>query len=282
VLASERSPVVRRLGVADPADITVSENQRLKKEVRDLRARVEAFESSRWWRLHPRSLLKRRRPPRPRQASTVATAPRTDDSVTARFRSDVVARGTFSEDWFTVHIPIWERVMRELEGQQARILELGSFEGLSACFLLWRLPDARLTCVDTFAGIAGYEAYGIETTELERRFDANVALVDSARVRKLVGTTHRLLPELVDQAEPFELIYVDASHTALDVLADVALAWQLLVNGGVMIFDDYGGAPPGEDALEYPKPAIDAFLTLVAGRYDELDRTRQVIARKKG
>lgn len=280
--ASVRSHVVRRLGVADPADITVSENQRLKKEVRDLRARVEAFESSRWWRLHPRSLLQRRRPMRPRQERTVAAAQRTDDSVTARFRAEVVARGTFSEDWFTVHIPIWERVMRELEGEQARILELGSFEGLSACFLLWRLPDARLTCVDTFAGIAGYEAYGIETTELERRFDGNVALVDAARVRKLVGTTHRLLPELVDQAEQFDLIYVDASHTALDVLADVALAWQLLASGGVMIFDDYGGAPTGEDPLEYPRPAIDAFLTLVAGRYDELDRTRQLIARKTG
>ncbi len=30
-----------------------------------------------------------------------------------------------------------------------------------------------------------------------------------------------------------------------------------------MIFDDYGTAPPGEDPLNYPKPAIDAFVQLV-------------------
>src|SRR5438128_1651323 len=81
-----------------------------------------------------------------------------------RFREEVLARGDFSEDWFTVHIPAWEPVMRRLEGRTSKILELGSFEGLSACFLLWRLRDAQVTCIDTFAGIPGYHAYGIETS----------------------------------------------------------------------------------------------------------------------
>ena len=37
----------------------IQENQRLAKEVSQLRARVAAFESSRWWRLHPRFALQR-------------------------------------------------------------------------------------------------------------------------------------------------------------------------------------------------------------------------------
>src|SRR5439155_21445568 len=46
------------------------ENQRLAKEVRRLRERVAALESSRWWRLHPRFALRRmqrasRTPPSP-------------------------------------------------------------------------------------------------------------------------------------------------------------------------------------------------------------------------
>ena len=39
------------------------ENRRLEKEVRRLRERVAAFESSRWWRLHPRRALRRAREP---------------------------------------------------------------------------------------------------------------------------------------------------------------------------------------------------------------------------
>lgn len=39
--------------------IVTSENRRLNKEVKELRARVAALESSRWWRLHPRFALTR-------------------------------------------------------------------------------------------------------------------------------------------------------------------------------------------------------------------------------
>jgi O-methyltransferase len=43
------------------ADHLVQENQRLQRELRQLRARVQAVESSRWWRLHPRFVLRRLR-----------------------------------------------------------------------------------------------------------------------------------------------------------------------------------------------------------------------------
>jgi O-methyltransferase len=48
--------------VSGPEDL-VQANQRLQRQVRDLQARVHALESSRWWRLHPRFLLKRAGPP---------------------------------------------------------------------------------------------------------------------------------------------------------------------------------------------------------------------------
>jgi predicted O-methyltransferase YrrM len=269
---------------ADSPDIVASENQRLKHEVIALRARVAALESSRWWRLHPRLALSRLRPPW-RQEEVTPVAPQRprpvpSDQQTARFREEVVDRGSFSEDWFTVHIPAWEPVLQELQGRSAEILELGSFEGLSACYLLWRLNDARITCVDTFVGLPEYRAYGIAAARMEDAFDRNVALVDASRVRKLVGHTRRVLPELVDGERRFDLVYVDASHRALDVLVDVALVWQLLAPGGVTIFDDYGPIPPGEDALDHPTPAIDAFLSVVSGRYEVLDDGRQLIVRK--
>src|SRR5919107_5188154 len=42
-------------------DHIVRENDSLTKEVRELRSRVHAIESSRWWRLNPRAALRRRR-----------------------------------------------------------------------------------------------------------------------------------------------------------------------------------------------------------------------------
>jgi len=270
--------------LADPVDFTVSENQRLKREVRRLHARVAALESSRWWRLHPRFALARlirRSAPADEPAVTHSSAPAPSNVQAERFREEVLKRGRFTEDWFTMHIPSWEPGLRELEGRAAKILELGSFEGLSACFVLWRLPDSNVTCVDTFAGIPGYGAYGI-ATDVESAFDHNVALVDTARTRKLVGETHRVLPGLVAEGEQFDLVYVDASHIAVDVLVDAALAWKLLRPGGIAIFDDYGLVPPGEDPLEHPQPAINAFLELITSRAEVLDRERQLILRKRG
>jgi len=275
--------------LAEQADISVGENRRLRKEVKELRARIAALESSRWWRLHPRFALGRVWSRVARKGTTRvdeptvprSSAPAASNAQAERFREEVLKHGSFSEDWFTMHIPAWEPVLSELEGHGAKVLELGSFEGLSACFVLWRLPDAYVTCVDTFTGIPGYRAYGI-ATEIESAFDHNVAIVDAGRTRKLVGETHRVLPGLVAEGEQFDLAYVDASHIAVDVLVDAALAWKLLRPGGIAIFDDYGLVPPGEDPLEHPQPAINAFFDLVKSRADVLGRERQLILRKRG
>lgn len=270
-------------------EIGASENRRLNKEVKELQARVAALESSRWWRLHPRFALGRFAPRLAREQPRFARVPRREsaspasaaDQVRERFREEVMARGQFSHDWFTVHIPAWEPIVRGLEGRPSRLLELGSFEGMSACFLLWRLPQAELTAIDTFAGVGEYSAYGISTSELEDTFDRNVALVDASRVRKLVGGTHHVLPVLLDEGRLFDLVYVDAGHRALDVIADASLSWQLLTPGGVAIFDDYGAVPGQTDPLLRPTPALDAFAALVADQADIVSKQRQLVLRKR-
>ena len=160
------------------------------------------------------------------------------------FQAEVVARGSFAHDWFTVHSPEWDRLLARFENRGARVLELGSYEGLSACYILWRLPDAHVTCVDTFTGYW-------ESEPIEARFDANVALVDASRVRKLVGPTQAVLPELKREDQQYDFVYVDASHERLEILADLALSWPLLVADGLMIVDDV------------PEDVLDAFLRVV-------------------
>lgn len=65
--------------------------------------------------------------------------------------------------------------------------------------------------------------------------------------------------------ESMDLIYIDGSHEAPDVLSDACLAFTLLRVGGVMIFDDYTwfqGSRTDRDPLKMPKPGVDAFLNL--------------------
>jgi hypothetical protein len=265
------------------------ENRRLRKENERLATIESSIESSLWWRLHPRRHLRRittavrRSAPVPLPASTpeAPRPPPARDDLRSRFRREVVERGAFGHDWFTENVSSWEPMMGELDGRGARALEIGSFEGMSACYVLWRLRDSHVTCVDTFEGgpehIAGQH---LPDAGLETAFDANVALVDASRVRKLVGDSKLVLVDLLAERARFDFVYVDGSHLALDVLADAALTWRLLATGGFLVFDDYNWAEFGEDRLLRPGAAVDAFLVLVEGKYELVASGWQVALRK--
>jgi hypothetical protein len=84
--------------------------------------------------------------------------------VAARFRDEIVSRGAFSQDWFSAHIPAWEEALAPLKCRDAQALELGVFEGMATCFMLWRYPAARITCIDSFTDWH-------DTPELQKRFE---------------------------------------------------------------------------------------------------------------
>ena len=279
------------MGTEESDDFVVQllrENRRLKTELN----RREGIASSRWWRLHPRlnaeRMLTALRGPREPPAVAPSMPPREQtvpppvpSDLVGRFRREVIGHGTFSHDWFTGHIPSWEPMMQALEGRTARVLEIGAFEGLSTCFVLWRLPDATVTAVDTFAGSAEQVARDLlPNGSLEHVFDANVARVDGTRARKLVGDSKRVVLDLHAEHARFDFVYVDGSHLALDVLIDAALSWSLLTVEGFLVFDDYGWSAVGPDPLLRPGPAIDAFLELVDGRYEVVSKGTQLALRK--
>ena len=271
-------------------DIVAAENRRLVREVKELRSRVEAIESSRWWRVHPRRLLRRlnglisRRAPREvgvAKAADEQASATPDDELTARFRAELVTRGSFRSDMVSGNFANWEPILHELEGSSAQILEIGSFEGMSACFFLWRLPDAHVTCIDTFGGGPSFAARGADVSGLEAAFDRNVALVDAGRVRKLVGTSAEHLPILLREGKTFDLVFIDGSDLALDVLVDASLSWQMLEPDGYLIFDNYvWRSPLGEDPLFHPAPAVDAFLELVGNHCEVSFLAQQVIVHR--
>lgn len=187
----------------------------------------------------------------------------------------------FTQDWFSNNIPVWERLFAQMKGRpNLQVLEIGSFEGRSACWLLEHVltgDGAGIDCVDTFMGSMEFTNLPVEPTQLLARFKENTGPW-GARVTTHVGRSDEVLPAL---QKTFDVIYVDGSHLAQDTLTDAVLAWRLLKVGGLMIFDDYEWNFYSEAELN-PKPGINAFLHGFNGWFELVFIGYQVVIRKCG
>ncbi|RPD62102.1 glycosyl transferase [Lentinus tigrinus ALCF2SS1-7] len=175
---------------------------------------------------------------------------------------------TPSQDWFSFNIDSWRSIFPRVLAQSPRVLEIGSWEGRSAVFLLTELcqDGGELVSIDHFDLMtteAGQERY--------RKLAHNLSLtgkpfriIDEFSVPGLMT----LLTEEMSAAEPgFDWIYVDGSHEADDTFLDGELMWRLARKGAIVIFDDYHWDKEPEDSVHHPRRGIDAFLALHAGQY---------------
>lgn len=189
----------------------------------------------------------------------------------------------FSEDWFSPNIPVWLEVLEPLRGQpDVRYLEIGVYEGRSVIWMLENIlthPSARLTGIDLFPTDALLQVY---LANLDRSGFAEKATT-------IRGSSQVELRNLAP--ESYDIIYVDGSHTADDVMTDAVLSWLLLREGGFLIFDDYGwsGYEDDEEAPDRrplpadlrPTLAVDVFLTAHKNSLEVLHRGYQLIVQKK-
>lgn len=178
----------------------------------------------------------------------------------------------FTNNWFeSTAKPIWDQLIPLLKPH--RILEIGSYEGASACYMVDTLgseQDLHLYCVDSWAG--GVEHADVQMGEVEQRFLDNIARAKKNATKKIYmhvrkGLSAHVLPNLMYEGHvgTIDFIYIDGSHQAPDVLTDAVMAFNMLKVGGVMVFDDYLWEEvrgEGRDVLMCPKMAIDAFTNL--------------------
>ena len=184
----------------------------------------------------------------------------------------------FSRDWFSGNVPTWRQIINN--NKPRKILEIGSFEGRSTVWMIEHCTaaaegDIEIFCVDTWGGGIEHQKGGqIETSmpDVERRFNSNITIAKDktphkAEIVKLRNFSNLALADLIAErkTEYFDLVYIDGSHQAPDVLTDAVMAFQVLKVGGLMIFDDYLWSmdkPGTQDVLKMPKPAIDAFMNI--------------------
>ena len=182
----------------------------------------------------------------------------------------------FTNNWFDGAKGVWDSLIPQIN--PTRILEIGSYEGASACYLIEKLAaykDIELHCVDTWEGGVEHKAGGMAEAympDVEKRFHSNIKMAIS-KVENAVqlvlhkGVSDLALSKLIAEGKLgyFDFIYIDGSHQAPDVLCDALLSFRLLRNNGVMAFDDYlwqEQLPYGTDPIRCPKLAIDAFTNI--------------------
>ena len=181
----------------------------------------------------------------------------------------------FTNQWFDLNKRVWDDLIQRLV--PSRILEVGSFEGRSTCYLIDQIAADRhlvLHCVDTWEGGIEHKPGGgaeSDMSAVEARFCRNTGLAISYANQPVDLIVHKAksaeaLAGLIAAGEDvFDFIYIDGSHQAPDVLADAILCFHLLRVGGVMVFDDYiwhEELADGVDPLRCPKIAIDSFMTI--------------------
>jgi len=221
------------------------------------------------------------------EGSTQNTPIRTMTSSSTSSDSEHSLQFTGSQDWFSHNVPVWLPIITELKqglSHAPRALEIGSWEGRSASFLLQNLCNAEtslLVCIDHFdlkQTIAGRERYEKLSHNLESVGGGRFRIIDDFSVPGL----YTLLREDINAPTAgFDFIYIDGSHEADDTFLDAELSWRLARDGAIIVLDDYEWDREPSESVHHPKRGIDCFLTLHIGQYDLLRKGYQVILRKR-
>lgn len=136
-----------------------------------------------------------------------------------------------------------------------RILEIGCFEGMSACYfsdVLLDHADSTLTCVDPFDES---DMITTVTKETETRFRKNIQHsrhFDKVHVFKMTSDAF-----FASNVHLYDFIYIDGSREPPQILKDLENSFQVLKTNGIVWMDDYMGGPENDRTIQR---TIDSFV----------------------
>ena len=176
----------------------------------------------------------------------------------------------------------WNIHLSHLVNKKLNILELGSYKGDATSWFLINLtsnPDSKVYAVDTWKGSPEY--FNTNFKEIEYIFNETIKKLNKEKqlVKMKMTTTNALLKLNINNIL-FDLIFIDASHEAIDVLSDAVLSWNILKENGILIFDDYKWNKLNNYHFR-PKIAIDSFIDIYKTQIKILYIGYQVIIQKK-
>jgi predicted O-methyltransferase YrrM len=162
---------------------------------------------------------------------------------------------SFTKPWFIRSKDIFnfeEYIYPRFVEKPILYLEVGVFEGMSMCWMFQNVlthPKSRAVGIDPWlmmARIGGEE-------EMEKTYQrARTNLKEwSDRCTLVRATSDMALKMMISRSrgivgvkkKSVDLCFIDGSHTPLQVLDDAMSVYQLMKNGGMMLFDDVDGVP---------------------------------------
>lgn len=267
--------------MADGHDL-VQQNQQLKKQLRQLQARIDALESSRWWRLHPRFALRRLRGEQQEAAHNGGPAPVThelpvdfDETDAELCRRVAPFTMTTPPRIYALRRAVEYVVSRPVSGA---IVECGVWRGgsvMAIALTLLRLGDTSrdIYLFDTFEGMtepgsedvkhSGETAAEILATSGRDSDDWAIAALDDVRqavssvgypeerIHFVQGRVEDTLPRT--ETGEIALLRLDTDWYA-STKHTLTHLYPRLAAGGVLIVDDYA-------YWEGARQAVDEYIS---------------------
>ena len=191
----------------------------------------------------------------------------------------------YTQDWTTENFPIRRHFLQDYAGRDdIRLLEIGSYEGRSAAWFCENIltgNNSTIVCVDPWNALGNDYNKDHNLSNVRKRFDDNIRkFIDSGKLTAIDNFSINVLSSMILSGDKFDVIYIDGDHRMLGVLQDAVMCWELLNEGGVIIFDDYMGGSKTDPNHTKPARAIEAFIVSVEPSVEVLYVQYQVIIRK--
>ena len=136
-----------------------------------------------------------------------------------------------SEDYFSINAYYWNLILNKYF-KEFSYLEIGSWEGSSALYILNNYKTKKVYCVDVWNKDKNNE-------ELYKKNFKNFLHNMEEFKDKYSYFKESSDDFFIKNKEYFDIIYVDGSHEAFQVDKDINNAWKFLNNNGIMICDDF-------------------------------------------
>ena len=196
---------------------------------------------------------------------------------------------TAGQNWNDHVAGNWRKILGSIKKEDdtiPNILEVGSWEGLSATRFLSIVPECNLWCIDHFDELRDDPA-----KEKLKKFLYNTRATGKRQNVKLVlGYSVPALMSILKTETQFDFVYIDGSHRSDDTFLDAELCWRMCKKNALMLFDDYAWPtksptypdnPSTVDDIEHPKTGIDAFIKVHKDELDIIYEGYQVCVKKK-
>lgn len=147
-----------------------------------------------------------------------------------------------------------------MQSEKGDVIEIGSWQGRSTAFLGWAVKNSgngRLYAIDHFQGNIGKEQYYVrkkeDLSDLRQGFEFNINELGLSNIVNLLPMSNIKAAQKLGNPE-IRFLFIDGDHTKEGVEKDIELFFPFLVDGAIVIFDDFSRAFPG--AIQ----ALDALL----------------------